>query len=132
MLLLLFMIQPLRKRQWSSVRWLACFAVLVSGFYLLLSSIPHSVYRLTIDRRQGDLHSEEFSEKDRKLLSEWHLRISDVASIEMKYNRGDSTILLVGRDGELSYPLGETTQQNAPTQFIVLNALRQTLQQDVH
>ena len=54
---------------------------------------------------------------------------SEIASVEMQFDRGDRRIALVLKNGQVLFPLGSEYVQNEPTQYLVLNALREAIGQ---
>ncbi len=53
----------------------------------------------------------------------------DLASAEMQFNRGATRIVLIQQDGQQKFPFGELHYQDEPDQYVVLNAMRQTIGQ---
>jgi len=86
-----------------------------------------TTYRITIDQQTHQIVSDELT-KD-KVISSTTTSASDLTSAEMQFNRGARKIVLIHRDGHQSFPLGEQELQNEPDQYVILNALRQTIGQ---
>ena len=102
--------------------------VLALLLLLLLSRTGQkATYRVTIDQAKRRIISEKL--QDGKVLDSTTTSAADVASAEMEFNRGARKIALIHRDGHQSFPLGEEELQNEPDQYIVLNALRQSIGQ---
>ena len=107
---------------------LAClFGLLIQTPYWLTGRPPS--YRMTLTRSSGDIRTETVN-KDNVVVSVAELRRSEMASSDMQFNRGDTRVVIVKKDGTVFYPLGEQYLQGYPQMYVVLNAIRQTLGQN--
>jgi hypothetical protein len=84
-------------------------------------------FRVEVDQPSRQIVSQELS--NGKVISSTAITASDLNSAEMQFDRGKRTIVLIGRDGQQIFPLGEERLQNEPNQYVILNALRAAIGQ---
>lgn len=95
--------------------------------FTLLLKPAHPTYRMTLDTSSG-LIKTEARRKDAVLSTSYVSKV-DISNAQMAFNRGDTRIVIVKVDGSIYYPLGEQYIQDAPEEYVVLNAIQRMIGQ---